>query len=163
MLKIKKIRNFATTKKSSQYEIQNYYRKSMKKPIIIFIIGMIVGATLLAIGYLIAANIDYDTTEYFKTAEECREDIGKFMVKEQISKDKVFAYVNCGKEITFVADLIGIDEDHFPMALLITPNKKSYYDNNRNSRMYSINSYRVWNKRFHRDDCNRSIWKNIQI
>lgn len=101
----------------------------MKKPIVIFIIGMIVGATLLAIGYLIAANIDYDTTEYFKTAGECREDIGTFMVKEQISKDKVFAYVNCGNEITFVADLIGIDEDHFPMALLITPNKKSYYDN----------------------------------
>ena len=81
----------------------------MKKPTVIFIIGMIVGATLLAIGYLIATNIDYDTTEYFKTAEECREDIGTFMVKEQISKDKVFAYVNCGKEITFVADLIGID------------------------------------------------------
>ena len=62
----------------------------MKKPTVIFIIGMLVGATLLTIGYLIATNIDYDTTEYFKTAGECREDIGKFMVKEQISKDKVF-------------------------------------------------------------------------
>lgn len=101
----------------------------MKKPTVIFIIGIVVGATLLAIGHLIATNIDTDSTEYFKTAGKCREDIGTFMVREQISKSKVLAYVNCDETTAFFADLIGIDEGHFPLVLLITPNKKSYYDN----------------------------------